>query len=216
MKLLPFAFGILLGIWLVSLLGCNDGTTIPNDPMEEIADFVKQDQGRRLFRYSEDGNNPEEEEQWTRIQQGEHPSQFTNTEVYNTFQINEEETEYYVQQFSLDLADSLNRFLVRDFQFLKSKDSTHLISNTEYEGKLVGQEIYQINEKEVTLFKILGYAHIGDPEPSHHKYWHPEIGTVLIWYGEERFFELISPSYPFILNLKDKVIKRQKSGVKKK
>ena len=45
-------------------------------------------------------------------------------------------------------------------------------------------EIYEV-------YLLHGFAHVGDPEPAHHKYWNPELGTILIWFGEDRFFELI-------------------------
>lgn len=205
MKLLPL--GVLLGIWLTSLLGCSSSTTMTSspNPMAEIVKLVEQDKGRRLFQYSENGLGQEKEEQWSRVEAGSSEHRFHYTEIYNTYQMDAQTTEYYVQQFSFDGSDTTQRFVVKDFQFVAKGDSFSLSLSKEYEGRVVEELMVEAEGKQVKLYKIFGYAHVADPEPSHHKYWSPEIGSVLIWYGEERFLELVEPSYPFIQTLKNTI-----------
>lgn len=213
MKLLPFTLGIPIGIFLVSLMGCNGGASLENNPMAEIASFVEQNLGKRIYQYFEGNQAEESEVQWSRVEQGTSANMFKSTEVYNTYQANAHSKEYYVQQFSFNTQDKESRFPVHDFQFLVNKGSYMLTDSKEYEGQLAEKQQFKISDRIYVVYKLLGYAHVGDAEASHHKYWSPEFGTLLIWFGEKRFLEMIGIDNQTSLNICKTLIQQIKANI---
>ncbi|MEM7374289.1 MAG: hypothetical protein AAF587_37185 [Bacteroidota bacterium] len=213
MKLLPFTLGIPIGIFLVSMMGCNNGASLADNPMAEIARFVEENLGKRIYQYVDGEDRQESEVQWSRIEEDPSTNIFTSTEVYNTYQADADTKEYYVQQFSFNSMDTETRLPVHDFQFSANKGSYILTDSKKYELKLAEKLKLKIRDRIYIVYKLLGYAHVGDEEASHHKYWSPEFGTLLIWFGEQRFLEIIGLDNQASLNICKALIQQIKARI---
>ena len=156
--------------------------------MEEIQDLTKSDQVN-LYRYSEEGEEEKKEKSYVKIDSLNSEEAFRYVEVYNFFSLNGKK-EYYISEFRANLSDTIKRYKVLDFQLVVEADSLYVSEGSEYEIRFENKTSLELDGNQYDLYLLSGYAHPGDPNPDQYKIWSPQLGMVLVWYGEERWFEL--------------------------
>lgn len=117
-------------------------------------------------------------------------------EVYSEFETASGVKQVAMLETELDLNDTLLRNAVRDNRFEISDTSVRLIRFDKSELSL--QEVHEIAVEDTVyqVFNFYGFAHDGDPIPSHRVFWTRAYGTVFSWYGEQRTNELVGRRPP--------------------
>ena len=144
---------------------------------------------RQIYIFEEGGEETSEEQQWSQISWKE--ASWSYLEIYNQFEREDGQQQFNLFEFRFDPEALGRRFTVLDYELRIQNDSSWFALPTELEA---GLDSVLVFDKD-TIYRILGYAHKGDTSPGHIRYWSPEYGTLLVWYGKDRFFELIDP-YP--------------------
>ncbi|MDX2246313.1 MAG: hypothetical protein SF052_06040 [Bacteroidia bacterium] len=136
--------------------------------------------------------------------------QYHHREIFSEYDNGRGGNEYSVIEFILNTEDSLSRQKYEEYQVVAEKDSVYITAVSPFEMLLTHTLKVTYSETEFPLYRLDGYAHPGDPEPSHYKFWSPRFGIVLIWYGEGTVFELIaSPDEadtPLLIAMKEKAL----------
>ncbi|MEL6853238.1 MAG: hypothetical protein AAFP92_32305, partial [Bacteroidota bacterium] len=117
---------------------------------------------------------------------------FRHFELYNTFQGEGAAAtkEYYLSEMELDLTQMGTRQDLINYQVLESPDSSWFSGLEALEVEITEEQHLQLGDQAYTWYELKGYAHAGDDAPGHYKYWSPEFGTLLIWYGHGLTYEL--------------------------
>lgn len=154
-----------------------------------IEALVQNPKQKQTYIYEEEGEEIEEELQWSQIELKN--DNWAYLEVYNQFLTETGQQEYNLYEFHFDPHNVGARFPILEYELRVFQDSAWFALTNELQASLDSVLTLEGDK----LYRLLGYAHIGDPAPGHIRYWSPEYGTVLTWYGENRFFEL-HKAYP--------------------
>ncbi|WNJ19790.1 hypothetical protein [Pontibacter sp. G13] len=200
--------GIMM-IWLTTLVACTHTShrlppqlTHPKSPMDshmaEIVNWVESQKPVHLLEVRADGAG-RSEKGWVMMDTLS-DGRVRMTEVYNVYRDQSGGTEYYVQELKLDLTDFENRQEAIDYQFKVTPDTAFMVLADPYEVQIDRKMTLPVDTDSMEIYRILGFAHLGDPKPGHHKYWSPILGNVVIWYGSETL-ELVK--HPALMKAKD-------------
>ncbi|GAB4418988.1 MAG: hypothetical protein OHK0039_30920 [Bacteroidia bacterium] len=151
----------------------------------------------RNYRLHEGTAIREAETQWQRIYATAEAG-YRSLEVYNVFVHEDGRREYYVLEFAFDHLDSLRRFDVADYRFVATADTAYLTDADRMEARLRARLVYDT----LAVYELWGYAHPGDSLYSQVKYWSPQVGTVMIWFGGEETLEWDAPGDTTLAQLK--------------
>lgn len=217
---MPTQISVILAV-LISLLmasGCKTTQkvfTSEEQRLLEIEDWVSKGEGKVVYQqvFGTEKENPEK--RWVQILPINEGQNYQQVEVYNVYKGSNHEREYYVQELVIDPKDTSSRQPILDYQFVISPDSIYFTSTTPYEFKIVGKQMVSKEGKMYEIYQLFGYAHIGDLTPSHHKYWSPEFGTVLMWFGDDRYFEMIKPEKAAWQSVLEELKGTIKAGIEK-
>ena len=150
--------------------------------MLEVVTLTQTDSPAYIYQSREGESIGAKENQWTSIVLSS-DGKYQVTEVYNLFEAENKEKEYFVLAYDLDPNDTLKRMEVRDYRFRTTADTAFYSDLTTRGARLAG-------EVGKGLLKIYGYEYLDTPAPVHIKYWHPKVGMVLMYSGGETYFEL--------------------------
>jgi len=134
------------------------------------------------------GEPKQQERQWTAITQ-KGPKRYHSLEVYNLYVDTQGRTEYFVQEFSVDLGDTTNRVEVRDYRFLATADTAYYTDITQ-RGLRV-QDLWTQTDS-LQVYEMEGFEYLDSPDHGQLKYWSPRVGTILQYFGQGETFELIA------------------------
>ncbi|MFK7920552.1 MAG: hypothetical protein AB8H47_01285 [Bacteroidia bacterium] len=165
-------------------LSCTETLSDVGLKRQTIEALVQSSQQKQTYIYEEEGEEIEEEQQWSQIDRQN--GNWAYLEVYNQFLTESGQQEYNLYEFQFDPHNVGARFPILEYELRIYQDSAWFALTNELEASLDSVLIHEVD----TLYRLLGYAHKGDPAPGHMRYWSPEYGTVLTWYGESRYFEL--------------------------
>lgn len=171
--------------------------------VEEVLDLAEQ-KDQYTFRYIENGQPGKKEFSRISISGNEQKSRYRHLEIYSTYENPQGGKEYYAVEFEIEPSDTLLRKPLNEFQVVHLADTAYRSVHTPTDILLEKIVSVSHEDQDYPLFKILGFAHKGDAEPAHHRYWSPQLGTVLLWFGENYAFELMSgpnPKDQTLLNL---------------
>lgn len=184
----PLLTGLLGGLCLLTACKSMSESSV-QQKARLIAHLVEDAQQVAEYQFRDGTETQPIEQQWSVIESDHGIWHYT--EIFSVFRRPDGNLDYGLLEMSFDANDTLNRFKVLEYQLLQSEDSSWYTSPTVRQGKLIARLTYEFQGKSYKLYGMEGYAHANDPQPGHLKYWSPELGTVLIWFGEERFFELV-------------------------
>ena len=132
-----------------------------------------------------------------------------STELYNIFESENGTKEYYVLEMTLDAKETTQRQKVLDYRLFESPDSVFLANGDVTEILIADHFTLNTSNKDYEVFLFNGYSHEGDPEPVNLRFWSPVFGTLLIWYGDDITYELVSTGNPAeeetLLNLRKQI-----------
>ena len=132
-----------------------------------------------------------EEPQWTYIEALDSARQYLYRELFNIYQDEKGRVTYYLSESRFDLGEQAEKQLWLEYQIVVKPDTAFMSQATESLIKVSASRSYTVETDTFKVWKMLGYAHVMDEEPSFHKYWSPRLGTVLVWYGEDTYFRPI-------------------------
>ncbi|MEO0472444.1 MAG: hypothetical protein AAF206_22665 [Bacteroidota bacterium] len=133
-----------------------------------------------------------EEAQFTQIEQlGD--MHYRSLELTNVFHSPNGNDSWTVMEMDLNLQDLKGRQEIRSYEIIEEGDSIRLADADYMEVKLAGVISFPIDGKDESIYRFFGYAHIGDPQPGHIKYWHPHFGTIMMSFGNDLRFEMTDP-----------------------
>lgn len=165
---------------------CDSPTPLPpclqnpqNTLHERMLEVIRmsQDSNVQQFYYEDDGIRQDEQSQWTIIRKMNDGS-WLHINLINIYE-EEEQTEYYVEEARLIPSDT-TRQKVLDYQFVVNQDTAYMSTSSLLECRFTGLKIGP--------FMLLeGYAHEKDPYVSQYRWWAPETGDIITWYGKERY-----------------------------
>jgi len=193
-------------IWFPSLwlmLGCAaQQTHLPQslrgkpDPGErsliQAIELVQAGDAPVVYQSFAEGEPQQQERQWTAITQ-RGPQRYHSLEVYNVYVDAQQRTEYFVQEFSVDLGDTTNRVEVRDYRFLATPDTAYYTDITQ-RGLRVRDRWTETDS--LTVYEMEGFEYLDSPDHGQLKYWTPQVGTILQYFGQGETFELIETGSP--------------------
>ncbi len=159
--------------------------TLLHKKMRQVVDLVDESYAQ-TYRYEAEGNKDKADKQWNRILAID-SLLFRQLSLTNIFESEGGLKEYYALEMSIDLGDTLHRQSLLDYQFTVDEDTAMMVRADEREIRYTGISVDG-------AYLLEGYAHKGNPFPEQYRWWSPESGDLVIWYGEERFFVLQSPS----------------------
>lgn len=162
-----------------------------NGPMKMILDLAQTDKFS-VYSYTEAGVQGNPEKSKIDIQVSEDSVLYHHREIFSEYNNGRGGEEYSVIEFILNVNDSINRQKYEEYELVAEKDSVYISSVSPFEIMLTETLTIDYLEKKIPLYRLDGYAHPGDAEPSHYKFWSPRFGIVMIWYGEGTVFELIA------------------------
>lgn len=215
MRLRPVTYTPLLIAFLSLTISCQPEGRNSNAPLEETvavnpaqADLIyaglriallKQDQDRREY-LMQTGNAGFEQTHF--VQTEDKKGIFHFREIYNIYHDSTmAQLEVYVTEFRFD-PDSLNRLYRQDdYRIVLKGDSAFLQEETFSFINPWRKKEVTVAGKSYDIFQIEGYSplHLQGTLPSpdqpsdYLKFWNPEIGTILIYYGsgdDDQMFEL--------------------------
>jgi hypothetical protein len=157
--------------------------------IKELAALVQDDAQASYYQFRNGEETQPLEKQWSLIEKD--LGQWTYQEVFNVFVSPGGNTHYSILEMRFVPKTIGQRFPILEYELVSNADSSWYGQPTVREGELIRQLDAKVDGKGHELFSLKGYAHQDDPEPGHIKFWSPEVGTVLIWFGEERYFELV-------------------------
>ena len=162
--------------------------------MRNVIDLSLDSSQKRSSVYLESGEDPEMYEEWLDV----FPigkGRYLETSIYNIYEQGDNR-EYYVQLMELD-TNSLKKRASRDLQFRVTPDTAYpTLADTTFFRYTGYSRQESFSDTKIDLFLLEGYEHSFDITYGHLKWWAPQLGAVLIWYGEDRYFQLAewSPS----------------------
>lgn len=142
-------------------------------------------QNIRKYRYEIDGKPQEEDQLWNKVEARD-DSIFTQVAITNIFTKGDKQKEYYALEQIVDLRDTTHRQPVIEYQFVVNPDTAYIRVADQKELRYTG-----ISYEKIYLLE--GFAHKGNPTPEQYRWWSPQFGDVMIWYGERRFLVLSDP-----------------------
>lgn len=112
------------------------------------------------------------------------------TQVYNTYTTPQGQTEHAVLSFALKPGESIRRE-VKDMRFVVEGDTAYFTDLSL--GEIVQDSIFWLAppNQQTPIYRLIGYAHHGDLDPSYHTYWTPAYGTLITWDGADRYIRLM-------------------------
>lgn len=153
--------------------------------------------GRPPYRYRNLGGERAgtTEQQWTRID-SVGPGRYRSLEVYNVYEYPDgKQREFFLLLFTLDLSDTTQRVPVQDLRFRASADTAYYTDRDDQELRLQGGGPLPLPDG-LPIYALEGYAHAGDPDPGYLRFWSPQAGSVLSWYGRDEIFALEATGDP--------------------
>ncbi|MEL6652600.1 MAG: hypothetical protein AAFQ87_17495 [Bacteroidota bacterium] len=180
-------------IWLLPLslslfwLSCQEPLSEVAQKREAIQRLIAQPQQQQTYSFSEGEGQTLIETQWSQIERK--GPRYVYLEVYSTYTTETGRKEYNLFEFQFEPDNLGARFPILEYELRIDQDSAWFAQPDQLQGSLDGLLI----SGQDSLFRILGFAHEGDVAPGHMRYWSPTYGNVLVWYGEDRYFELIQP-----------------------
>ncbi len=183
------------GHWLLPLFlslllfSCTETLSEVAQKRQTIEALVQNSKQKQSYLYEEAGKVIEEEVQWSLVEKKD--GNWTYLEIYNQFLTETGQREYNLYEFHFDPNNVGGRFPILEYELRVYQDSAWFALTDELQASLDG--VLSIGEDK--LYRIYGYAHVGDAAPGHMRYWSPDYGTVLIWSGNQDFFQLDQP-YP--------------------
>ncbi|MEZ4774909.1 MAG: hypothetical protein R3D00_17120 [Bacteroidia bacterium] len=144
------------------------------------------------YSYTESGVQGDPEKSKIDIRVSPDSVLYHHREIFSEYNNGRGGEEYSVIEFILNVNDSINRQKYEEYELVAEKDSVYITSVSPFEIMLTQTLMVDYSEKRIPLYRLDGYAHPGDAEPSHYKFWSPRFGIVMIWYGDETIFELIA------------------------
>jgi len=178
-----FVFCIILGTlsWGCTSQKLPPCLQAPKDPlfqrMVEVIEMEKKSAIQEYY-FEDSGTIQEQEQQWASIRQMENGS-WLQLSLVNIFEASPTEKEYYVEEARLNPSDS-SRQRILHFQFIINPDTAYRVTSSNFACRFTG---YQQDG----LYLLEGYAHEGDPYVSQYRWWSPQFGDVITWYGNSRY-----------------------------
>ena len=176
---------------LLMFLSCQKGES---DPLRRQLTEIKAMEalGKVSYRQIDGEEVILEEEQFTKIESlGD--QEYRSLELTNVFRSPSGNSSWAVLEMDLDLKDQKNRQQILSYEIAEENDSVRLADANYMEVKLAGVIDFPIDGKDETIYRFFGYAHEGDPQPGHIKYWHPQFGTIMMTFGNDLRFEMTNP-----------------------
>jgi hypothetical protein len=130
---------------------------------------------------------PLEEPQWTRLTALD-GQRYHSQEVYNLYVDAQGRTEYFVQEFTVDLSDTLGRREVRDYRFRTTADTAYYTNLSTPGLRVLGRWATIAG---LPIYEMQGFEYLDSPDHGQLKYWTPEVGTILQYFGQGETFELV-------------------------
>ncbi|MEZ4827004.1 MAG: hypothetical protein R3C61_12110 [Bacteroidia bacterium] len=178
-------------------------------PMQMILDLSKKGE-YSTYLYIQNGTSGTPEKSKIEIEDSPEGNFYHHREIFSEYKNGRGGFEYSVIEFIIDVSDSLNRQKYEEYELVDDRDSVYISSVSPFEFLMTGKVNVNYSGKIYPIYRLDGYAHPGDPEPSHYKFWSPEFGIVLIWYGDGVLFELMESPHltdpQLILAIKDAAI----------
>ncbi|MEL7532014.1 MAG: hypothetical protein AAFN10_11925 [Bacteroidota bacterium] len=169
------------------MFSCTETLSEVAQKRKTIEALVQDPKQKQTYLYEEGGKVIEEEVQWSLIEKKN--GNWTYLEIYNQFLTETGQQEYNLYEFHFDPHNVGARFPILEYELRVYQDSAWFALTDELQASLDGV----LTTKGDTLYRLLGYAHIGDTAPGHIRYWSPDFGTVLTWYGKQDLFKLEKP-----------------------
>jgi len=158
----------------------------PVAPVMQAAWLLTQQEPTEVLQSFYQGEELAEESQWTSIRQ--EGGNYQVLTVYNIFE-GERQTEYFVLDYQVEVANLQKRFPIRDLRMIV-RDDTAFISEVNLNAAEVRQKW---GEREgVVVYELWGYEFQEAPTHGQLHFWSPQIGTVFQYFGQESSFELMT------------------------
>ena len=205
----------LILISLVAFFACKNskpvqesGLSVEEEKLEKLKALKNNPSSSYTYHEFRSDTVTTEEKQSVLIEQMS-DGRYLSTELYNIYVSEDKITEYYVLEMKLDPVDTTQRQKVLDYRLFEAPDSVFLASRDVTEILIRDHFSLHSNHKEYEVFLLNGYSHEGDPDPVNYRFWSPEYGTLLIWYGEDITYELVDTGNPseeeILLNLRSQI-----------
>lgn len=110
-------------------------------------------------------------------------------EVYHRFRSQHTGTEYYIYECCIAPGDTARRPFL-DYRVVVRGDTAYVTDLDRLEFQLAERLDLGPEYPDLEVYRLFGFAHAGDPDPGHYKYWSPQTGTLLIWFGQGTTYEL--------------------------
>ncbi|MEO0638366.1 MAG: hypothetical protein AAFY70_01465 [Bacteroidota bacterium] len=156
--------------------------------MRSIIDLHQDSSRYRKSIYMESGEQAETYEEWADIFAID-SSRYRETSLYNVYETPESK-EYFLEIMELNTA-STKRGLVRSLQFRTTADTAYpTVSSQTYFRYTGEQKSWEQGGRGLNVYLLEGFAHAEDKDFGNLKWWSPQLGTLLIWYGDSRYYQL--------------------------